>query len=1363
MELADFRRSQFRQQRANGVGGQNVQTYAYTALRTHLNDIGNLGYLTMKVTDQSTGIVTESNYSQDYANFTEGLLTSSKTMAPGGTLLSVQTTSWAVASGPTADGTPRRFRYSPTSTTVKRDLNNALMGTTTESADYSDGAGNMFNNYGFPRQVVSSTQSPNGVTTYTKTTTNTYTHNATSWILGRLTAAQVTHQETGKANIVRNSAFTYNATTGFLLTETVEPGSALSYTKTNTYDGFGAITALTETWGTQNNFTILNPAGATAASRVTSYAYDSRRRQKVTETNPLGHTQNNVYNPVNGVVTSTTGPNGLTTSWPSLDAFGRPLRENRADGTYTTTERAFCGGAVSCPSTAATRIVTKVYGSGNQIAAPTQTVYQDELYRDVRGSAVSLSGTEVNVDTVYDSRGRITSKTEPYFAGAATVYSTQIQYDLINRPLLTTRPDSSTQSVVYNGLTETSTNELGQTKSVTKDAMGREASITDNLGTTLVYAYDSIGQITSMQVQGAAGTTSTYAYDVRGNKIADSDPDKGSWTYSYNALGQIASQTDAKGQATTMTYDLLGRMLKRIDNATAANPALRTATWVYDTAPMGAGGPAAKGKLASVSQPNYAAVYAYDALLRDQGVTETIEGSNYASSTAYDTASRPLTVTYPSGLAIRNAYNANGYLTGVSNAATSAAYWTAGTADARGNVTSFTLGNGVQTTKAYDAQRGWLKSMVSQKGTGPLLQNLTYTFNQIGNLTLRANGQFTANPLTETITYDALNRLASSATVQAGTGGFSATVNVVYDVLGNITSKSDVGAYTYGGGACGGGKHAVTSVSGTKAASYCYDANGNMVSGDNRTIAYSAFDMPTQITKGNITTSFFYGPDRARYKRTDLMPEGLTTTIYAGGGAFEQITRADGSLEKKSYIGGFAIVTERTSMGSTTTSTAYVLADHLGSIDTLSNEAGSLLQKMSFDAWGKRRQQSWASLASPLYFDTSITTRGFTGHEEIDTVGLVHMNGRVYDPELGRFIQADPFVQDGSNAQSWNRYSYVLNNPLSMTDPTGYFFGSIFKAIGNFFNSVFKAVVSLLKAVLKIPLLRSVIQIVACFNPISCVAAAGIMTAVMGGSISDIVMAMAMSAAQIGVWSAVSVVTTAIQGAMNVAEGVLNGAAMAFGIVKGALHGVVGGAISLAQGGRFIDGFVANAVGAFAGVMSTGAFGPAGTGGAQGFFGRVSTAAIAGGTAAELTGGKFANGALTAAFAQAYNAEQIAQQFFFSPRVSPNLFSRPPTVIRPPPGVRWDFDPTLRPGPGWVWRGPGAPGSPRGNWFHPETGASLRGDRLHPEGIAPHNDFKPFRNSPTFRWFQDGTMQPKAIMGPVQNRNVFDCESRECA
>ena len=75
----------------------------------------------------------------------------------------------------------------------------------------------------------------------------------------------------------------------------------------------------------------------------------------------------------------------------------------------------------------------------------------------------------------------------------------------------------------------------------------------------------------------------------------------------------------------------------------------------------------------------------------------------------------------------------------------------------------------------------------------------------------------------------------------------------------------------------------------------------------------------------------------------------------------------------------------------------------------------------------------------------------------VDPVGLVHMNGRVYDPEIGRFLSADPFVQEPGNLESWNRYSYVVNNPLSLTDPTGFFFKKLFSSIGRFFANVFRA------------------------------------------------------------------------------------------------------------------------------------------------------------------------------------------------------------------------------------------------------------------------------------------------------------------
>ena len=136
------------------------------------------------------------------------------------------------------------------------------------------------------------------------------------------------------------------------------------------------------------------------------------------------------------------------------------------------------------------------------------------------------------------------------------------------------------------------------------------------------------------------------------------------------------------------------------------------------------------------------------------------------------------------------------------------------------------------------------------------------------------------------------------------------------------------------------------------------------------------------------------------------------------------------------------MVTETTPASgvSATTARSFLHRDHLGSVDTITDGIGAVAQRLSFDAWGKRREINWQAMSEPaiLAFSTTLTTRGFTGHEMLDPVGLVHMNGRVYDPELGRFLSADPFVQDITNLQSWNRYAYVLNNPLSYTDPTGF-------------------------------------------------------------------------------------------------------------------------------------------------------------------------------------------------------------------------------------------------------------------------------------------------------------------------------------
>ncbi len=115
----------------------------------------------------------------------------------------------------------------------------------------------------------------------------------------------------------------------------------------------------------------------------------------------------------------------------------------------------------------------------------------------------------------------------------------------------------------------------------------------------------------------------------------------------------------------------------------------------------------------------------------------------------------------------------------------------------------------------------------------------------------------------------------------------------------------------------------------------------------------------------------------------------------------------------------------------------YPVTDYLGSIIALYAEDGTLIEKRSYDAWGRPRNPAdWEDHENITF---NVTNRGYTMHEHMLNAGLINMNGRVYDPVIGRMLSPDNYVQDMSNPQNYNRYTYVLNNPLKYVDPTGEF------------------------------------------------------------------------------------------------------------------------------------------------------------------------------------------------------------------------------------------------------------------------------------------------------------------------------------
>jgi len=114
----------------------------------------------------------------------------------------------------------------------------------------------------------------------------------------------------------------------------------------------------------------------------------------------------------------------------------------------------------------------------------------------------------------------------------------------------------------------------------------------------------------------------------------------------------------------------------------------------------------------------------------------------------------------------------------------------------------------------------------------------------------------------------------------------------------------------------------------------------------------------------------------------------------------------------------------------------YLCKDHLGSITGIMNSSGTILEEYNYDPWGRRRNPTnwtYTGVSTPAY-----TNRGFTGHEHLDMFSLIHMNGRIYDPEISRFLSPDPVIQDPYSIFSYNRYSYCLNNPLKYSDPSGF-------------------------------------------------------------------------------------------------------------------------------------------------------------------------------------------------------------------------------------------------------------------------------------------------------------------------------------
>jgi len=219
---------------------------------------------------------------------------------------------------------------------------------------------------------------------------------------------------------------------------------------------------------------------------------------------------------------------------------------------------------------------------------------------------------------------------------------------------------------------------------------------------------------------------------------------------------------------------------------------------------------------------------------------------------------------------------------------------------------------------------------------------------------------------------------------------------------------------------------------------FSHDQNGNMTQGDGESITYNAFNKPLTISGGGNSTDFTYGADLMRYKQ--ITPSG-STILYLD--KLMEIESSGSAVDFRHYLGDVAILTKTGSLNDPSPGIKYTFRDRLGGVSMIADSSGIATEYRGYDAFGKPRNGNWTN-KSPATINSSVTDRGFTDHEHLDDWQLIHMNGRGYDYNLGRFLSVDPFIQDPGNSQSINPYTYIMNNPLSGTDPTGYLPRSLF-------------------------------------------------------------------------------------------------------------------------------------------------------------------------------------------------------------------------------------------------------------------------------------------------------------------------------
>jgi RHS repeat-associated protein len=769
-------------------------------------------------------------------------------------------------------------------------------------------------------------------------------------------------------------------------------------------------------------------SAANQPSRWTFFLYDKTGAHVVYTGNGLGHARWREVWPELGVTTVMMDANGASAQLVH-DGLGRSqavLPEGEPSIEYDYFLEYLPGGLGGVVDNWVSSTGSQGYGTA------------DELGRQRERCTTSFDdGAYSCLYTEYDTLGNVRTTTRPgsqHVGGNGSMVvdpiSTLVTFDSLGRVLDRTIGDLPPAKYNHTFFTTAVIEPNGNAHGLERDLDDRITLVRDHAepadpAITTTYTYAEFGELETVDVAGKSKIV--LAHDKRGRLKTITDPDMGLTRYTYNGFGDRISEIDANLHETLWKYDAAGRVYERKDTD-------GTTKTTWDKALHGI------GQVASTVNADGTIVtgHTYDALGRPAATTWGVDGQDKLMMSVVrdpDTG-RVSYIEYPQvpgwpTLRIEPTYDSYDHVKAISARFVAqpltdqvVELWRVDKRRLDGALLAGHLGNGVATQRTYDSV-GRLQTLSWSKPGNDI--DLEYGYDDSGNVTSRIDH---AGSRTESFHYDGMARLRHWLLKDTSGKGDVKPLHTdyTYDELGNLRKvfRGTVAIEDNQYGAQGKPHALLHDGSGGL---FHYDARGRLLDQPNRKLSYTAFDLPKTVKNPDNSWQLRYDAAGTRVIKTN----GSENTLSIGR-TYERWINGNDKKHTFRVSGTDGIVAEIVyDQSQDAPLIRYLAGDRNGSVTLVTDVQGDELAHSYFDPFGRRINSSGGNPTGSV-----TTVLGFGEHRYDDDMGFVDMTGRAYDAVHRRFVTPDPIIPQPFYGQSYNRYAYTFQNPVTLNDRDGH-------------------------------------------------------------------------------------------------------------------------------------------------------------------------------------------------------------------------------------------------------------------------------------------------------------------------------------